>query len=83
MLFRAASARQNNKNSLCLIWTWYEIFCAYKKLVLIKKKGMYTFSGGYSFKMACLLSEKDFTLKGKNLLPVGANSFFFFFFFFF
>ena len=35
----------------------------------------YTFKGDNSVKMGCLLSEKSSSLKGKNLLPLGANSF--------
>ena len=38
-------------------------------------KGMGVLSSGYSVKMTLFLFEKGSTLKGKNLLPGGANSF--------
>ena len=41
---------------------------------MIKGTG-YTFRGGNPVKLFCLPSEKGPSLKGKNLLPLGANSF--------
>ena len=41
---------------------------------IIKVNG-YTYTGGNSVKTFCLPSEKGSTQKGKNLLPLGANSF--------
>ena len=38
---------------------------------------VYCFMGGNSVKMYLPPSEKKFTLKGKNLLPLGAKSFLF------
>ena len=43
---------------------------------LLTSRGMDTLSGEVTLsKVFCLPSEKGSTLKGKNLLPVGANSF--------
>ena len=36
----------------------------------------YTFKGDNSFELFLLPSEKESALKWKNLLPLGANSFF-------
>ena len=38
------------------------------------KESPYAFSGGNSFKMFCIPSEKRFTHNGKKLLPLGTNS---------
>ena len=45
-----------------------------REITVLKANG-YTLQGGDSIKMILLPSEKGYTLKGKNLLPWGANSF--------
>ena len=44
------------------------------KLILLNGTG-YNFRGSNSVKLFHLLSEKGSTLRGKNSLPLGANSF--------
>ena len=46
-----------------------------RSTVVRLKVNQYIFMGGNSVKIVCCRFEKESTLKGKNLLPVGANSF--------
>ena len=57
--------------------TWqYNSSLKYNYRICLKLNG-YTFKGGGAIfvKSFCLPSEKGSTLKGKNLLPLGAGSF--------
>ena len=61
----------NNVKNILLTFLFHRQIKSY-----ISLRGMDTLSGVATLsKLFCLPSEKGSTLKGKNLLPLGANSF--------